>query len=196
MDIVKTFPADFPALTHPAPDAEVLAAQINAAITSAEVVGTILDDTTITIQTDVDPSGADLTAIDAVCAAHTGTPFVNGVQKVFAEAVQTETGTAYVTKAALQSGYLRAADYLINWYAELAVAAADATSGVLGRVLWNGTERAESSNNTAFYDCFSGSVIVSADELSAPTLDVQLRRVGTSNTAQIRRIRLSIAPLR
>lgn len=194
-EIVKNVPAGFPALTQSMPDSEVLAAQINAAIASAECEGIILDTGVCKLQFDLTPSAGDLTLINNVCNAHTGVGYTRGVQTLFSEAVQTETGTAYVQKAALASGILAGGNYLVNWYCEIAVLTADATSGVLARVLWGGTERAESSNNVTFYGSFSGSVIVAVAALTAPTLAIELRRVGTANTAQIRRMRVSIAPL-
>jgi hypothetical protein len=194
-EIVKNVPAGFPALTQPTPNSEVLAVQINAAITSAQCVGVIQDPGICKLQFDVQPSAGDLTAINTVCSTHTGVGFTRGVQTLFSEAVQTEPGTTYVQKAALQSGILLGGNYLVNWYCEIAVTAADSTSGVLARAMWGGTERAESSNNLAFYASFNGSVIVPVAALATPSLAIELRRVGTTNTAQIRRIRFSIAPL-
>jgi len=194
-EIIKSVPADFPALTQPGPDGPVLMAQINAAISTAECVSIINNHPDYTVQFDVEPSAGDLTLVDSVCAAHTGVPFATGVQKLFAEAVMTETGNSYVEKASLQSAPLSAGDYLVNWYSEIAVLLADATSGVQARVMWGGVERAESSHNLSFYQAFGGSVIVTIADLEAPELSIELRRVGTPNTAQLRRVRMAIAPI-
>lgn len=195
-EIIKTYPGpDFAALIEPAPNAGVLQAEINAAISSAQVIEISVAGGTVTIVTDTTPDAGDLVIIAAVCAAHTGEGFVTGVQKTNSEAVQTELGTSYVEKASLVSGKLSGGEYLINFYCEISVLAADATSGAQARVVWNGTERAEHANNLEQYTAFSGSVIVDADTLDAPTLAIELRRVGTVNTARIRRIRLSIAAL-
>jgi hypothetical protein len=194
--ITKAVPGGFPALTTSNPDPEVLEAQVSAAISSAKIVGMIFGSAaSVVLQFNVAPSAADLTAIDTVCNAHTGVGYVDAAQTLFSEAVQTEPGTTYVTKATLQSGPLAAGNYLVSFYSEIAVVTADSTSGVSARVLWAGVERAESSNNLTFYNSFSGSVILAAAALDTPSLVMQLRRVGTANTAQIRRIRFAIAPM-
>jgi hypothetical protein len=195
-EITKNFPGtDFPALTKPTPDPEVLQAQINAVISSARCIGIVLNPGTCKLQFDATPSAGDLALINSTCAAHVGNGFEAKIQKVFSEAVQTEAGTAYLDKASLVSGLLAGGDYLINWYCEISVALADLTSGALARVLWDGTERAECVNDLAFYTAFSGLVVVTQAQLSAPSLTIQLRRVGTVNTAQIRRVRLSVVLL-
>jgi hypothetical protein len=195
--ITKNVPGGFPALTTSWPNIEVLEAQIGAAITSAKCVSTFstVATGTLVLQFNVTPSAADLTAIDNVCNTHTGVGYVRGAQTLFSEGVQTEPGTTYVTKATLQSGLLAGGNYLVSFYSELAVVTADSTSGVSARILWAGVERAESSNNLTFYTSFSGSVILAANALDAPSLVLQLRRVGTANTAQVRRIRFAIAPI-
>jgi len=193
-DILKSYPGDFPALTMADPDAEVLQAQVNAAISSAELIGTTIGGGGVTLTFDVEPSAGDKTVIDNVCAAHTGEPFVISIQKMFSEGVQTETGTTYVQKASLMSGPLAGGEYLITWYCEISVLTPNSTSGVLARVMWQGSERAECVHNSDFYQSFSGAVIVDALPLDEPSLAIELRRVGTANTARIRRIRMSITP--
>lgn len=194
-DIVKAYPADFPVLTQSIPAADVLQAQVNAAIASADCLAVTIGGGSVLMTFDVEPSAGDKTLIDNVCAVHTGEPFVQAIQKTFSEAVQTEPGTTYVQKASLMSGPLAGGEYLITWYCEISVqAAGGTTSGALARVMWNGTERAEHSNSSDFYTSFSGAVIVGALVLETPALVVELRRIGTNNTARIRRIRMSISP--
>lgn len=190
--ITKNYPADFPALLTSVPNGGVLQVQINAVITSAECQSISISAGVVTMNFDVEPNAADLILIDAVVAAHTGEPFVQGIQKMFSEAVQTEAGTTYVEKASLLSGVLAGGEYQINWYAEISVDTADGTSGVLARVMWNGTERAEAANDLSFYQSFNGSVIVDVDAGTSPTLALELRRVGTPNIARVRRVRMSI----
>ena len=130
---------DFP---NQAVDASVLTAEINAAAGGAAVVeGITIEGDTVTIEFDSDLSSGAEAALNAVIAAHQGTGFVEGVQRVFVEAEQTEPGTTYVTAGQLDSGILAAGDYLIGWYCEFSVLTANGTSGVAVQVTWNGTER-------------------------------------------------------
>ena len=195
-EITKTYPADFPSVTTGKPDAQVLEVEINASISSTTCIGIRIPNAqTGVLQFDVEPSAADLTAIDNVCAAHTGESFADGVQRDYTEAEQTVTSTTYQTMGGFQSGPLSGGDYLVTWYGEISVATADSTSGCLARFLYGGVERAESSNATSFYVSFSGSAIITVPALSRPILQMQLRRAGTTNTAKIRRIRIAMAPL-
>lgn len=183
---------DFPNQTI---DASVLTAEINASSIGPVLEGITIDGDDVVITFDDDLSTGEETTLDGIVAAHQGDPFVEDIQKLFSEGVQTETGTTFVEAASLDSGLLAAGEYLITWYSEISVETGDNTSGVIARVLWNGTERAESAGNLSFYQSFGGSVIVDVNALAAPSLSVEFRRVGTANTARIRRIRLSIAPL-
>jgi hypothetical protein len=149
----------------------------------------------LAVFTTTDLSGPQVTALAAIIVAHTGAGFTSGVQRLFSEAEQTSTATAFVTAATLTSGLLAAGDYTINWYCELSVATQDNTSLCVGSLSWDGTERASGANPLAFYVPASGAVTVTVADLTAPVFTVQFRRVGTANTARVRRIRLSIVPV-
>ena len=192
-EFVYSILEDFPNQTV---NLAVLTAQIKALPSGA----TLLDH--------IDVAGDDLTvfttanlttpqedALDGVIAAHLGVGFVEGIQRLFAEAEQTNTTTTLNTAATLSSGLLDAGDYLLSWYGECSVQTTDNTSLCVVSVAWDGTERASGAGPLSFYMPFSGSVAVSMPALTQPTFTVQFRRAGTANTARVRRIRISITPL-
>jgi hypothetical protein len=183
---------DFP---NDAVNVAVLTAEINAAGGGSFLDHIDVGGDTVTVFTTTDLTAPQETGLDNVIAAHQGVGFVEGPQRLFSEAEQTTTSTTAQTAATLTSGLLAAGDYLLTWYAEISVQTADATSGAIASVLWDGTERGTHGNNLAFYQAFSGVVIVTVAALAAPVFAVQYRRAGTSNTARVRRMRLSISPI-
>lgn len=183
---------DFPNQTL---DLAVLSAEVIQAIGTPALTGVTVTGDNVLISFGDDLSLPQETTLDGVVAAHQGVGFIEGVQRLYSESEQTTTSATDQVAATLNSGILAAGDYLVTWYAEHSVLTQDNLSGVVSRVLWNGTERAASANQLSFYTSFSGSVIITVTALDTPTFEVQYRQAGLPNTARIRRIRLSITRL-
>jgi len=181
---------DFP---NQAVNTDVLTAEIEGSSITTALVGisVLNDDVDITF---VDAlSGADKTTLDGIVAAHQGVAFSDTVQRVFSEAESTTTDTSYQEKLTLSTGPLPEGDYLISWYCEIGVDTLLGGSGVFAQVTYNGTERGFTSSSSDFYRSFSGSAIVQLSAGDSPTIAINWRRVGASNTAKIRRARLLVA---
>lgn len=183
---------DFP---NQAVDLTVFQLEIEASSITATVEGVTINGDDVTIDFDTDLTVDEETTLDGVVAAHQGTGLVEGVQRAQANAEQTNATTTNATAVELQSGPLKAGDYLVSWYCEISMESDIDGSGIFCQVLWNGVERAFDSTAQSNYTSFSGAVVVPSNDLDAPALDIVFRRVGAANTARIRRCRVSISPL-
>jgi len=117
------------------------------------------------------------------------------VQKAVASNEQTNSTNTWETALELVSGPLEAGEYEVGFSCEIAQLNADVNSGVQARVLYNGSEAQSMVANFNIYDVRSASTPVTVDNFDAPIIEIQFRRIGTSNTARIRRCRLSITPI-
>lgn len=194
-DVIKNYPADFPALTEPTPNLGVLQAQIRAVVTSATLIDVSSSSGVVTLNFDVAPSAGDLTLIDGVCAAHTGVGFTQGIQKSTDMSEQTNATTTFAEALALNSGMLAAGDYQLQVSFEFKVQNSVAGSGVQAEVLLDAVERVSFSSDLITYDSRYIAAPVTFSDLDTPVISVQFRRAGAANTASIRRIRIAIVPL-
>lgn len=181
---------DFP---NQAINEDVLTAEIQGSSISTPLVGISVsgDDVDIIFQDAL--SAGDKTTLDGLVAAHQGVPFSDTVQRAFSEGESQTTSTDYQEKLSLSTGPLPQGDYLVSWYCEIGVDTLLGGSGVFAQVTYNGTERGFTSSDSDFYRSFSGSAIVQLSAGDSPTIAINWRRVGASNTAEIRRARLLIA---
>lgn len=194
-DVVKNYPADFPALTEPAPHLGVFQADVRAVVTSATLIDVSAGSGVLTMNFDVSPSAGDLTLIDGVCAAHTGVGFTGGIQKAADMSEQTNSTNVLAEALALNSGPLAAGDYQLQVSFEFKVQNAVAGSGVQAEVQLDGIERASFATDVTVYDARYIAAPVTFSDLDAPVISVQFRRVGAANDALIRRVRIAIVPL-
>lgn len=183
---------DFP---NQAIQPDVLTAEIEASSITTALVGITIvnDDVDITFVDALSPT--DKNTLDLVVANHQGEDLAPPVQRVNSEGESTNSTTTYEEKVSLDSGPLAEGDYLITWYCEISTDTFVSGSGVFAQLVYNGVERGFSSTSQDIYLSFSGSATVFANTGETPTLALNFRRVGASNTAKIRRARMSIALL-
>ena len=143
---------------------------------------------------------ADVTLVDAVVAAHTGSAFSSKHQKAILQAEATNNTTTDETRVSLDSGVLPAGIYTIMWYAEIAVTSLLANTGasVAMVVTKNGNgavEAGSSVNDLPYYTSFSGSYQLEVTDGDQWVLALTWKRIGTSsNPAKIRRARIFLSP--
>ena len=177
-------------------DASVLDAQIRASsISSAVLDGINIEGDVVTINFDDFLVFADSETLKALVAAHDGSGFEESVQLLLSEGEQTNTTTTFAEAARIDSGFLRAGYYLILFTCELAVETNNGTSGCEVQLEWNGAERAIHRSGESLYTTFSIPVTLEVNDLATPSLVMNFRRIGTANTAKVRRIRMSITPV-
>lgn len=171
-------------------EAEILGSSITTALVGINLDG---DNCDITFEDAL--SAPDKTTLDGIVANHQGVPLFGGVQRVNSEGEDTNATTTYQDKLTLNSQPLQGGDYLIIWYAEISLSSLIVGSGVFAQVRYNGVERGFSSSSSDQYMSFSGSATVTVEAGEAPSIVVAFRRVGVAATAQMRRVRVSIAPI-
>ena len=140
---------------------------------------------------------ADEAAQIALVAAHQGQAFGPIVQRDAAEAVQSTTLNALQVALAATAQPLPAGKYLLAVYCETRMSAVVANSGVEAQVDYDRgagfVNVAEDNWGEAQWHAFSAAGIVTLQSGDTPTLRVRYRRIGALNTAEIQRVRMSIA---
>lgn len=169
---------------------------INAGL-SVTVGGVSPNSTTCTIVLLGTPTATDITKINAVVAAHTGTAFSPTLKTVYAEAVQSDDSGNEVVLATLTTGVMPAGVYLSSWYVELATASYSTTTGSCGRVKYNlsgsgDVEGAITTVGSPAFTSFSGALAVVMKDGDTYVNKLTLQRVGTSgNAAKAQRARMT-----
>lgn len=131
--------------------------------------------------------------VDAVVAAHEGSPFVDLPVRVVDVSEVVEASGVEVSVGELQAEPVPAGVYLVSWYCELAInGGAEAAVGKLyysrnGNPL---NQVAAASKTGAEYDSFSGSAPVDMLAGDSVALSLRLQRSGAAGEARVRRRRL------
>lgn len=152
---------------------------------------------TCRIEWDTDLTPAEEMTQATIVGDHQGVPFEDGVQRVtaLAEQVNALSDYANLVAAELESAPLDGGEYMLSVSFELAALNVVAGSGAQAQVRFNGSEVALASTDLNVYDVRSVSQPVAVQAGDTPTIDVRCRRVGAANTARIRRVRISLAPV-
>lgn len=142
---------------------------------------------------------ADLTAIDAAVAAHTGASFASTVQNDISQAEQSDDSGIPVTKASVSTGPLPAGDYQITWTAEIATSTNSTTSGAVVRLMGgkNGNPPTEQKQHTnagnSTYEHFGGGLPIAMKDGDSWDLQIEFERIGAAgNAARCRRAAVGI----
>lgn len=153
------------------------------------------DDVEIVFDTDL--SAPEVTTLDGIVAAHQGIPFNNGAQRVNAIAVQDNATTTFQTAATLNMEPIGLEQYILSFYCEVRVNGGNNNSSVRFQLLLDGSDVAEGgTEGVTFFDSRSGSLLISTNRGAAPVIEMQWRQAaGSSTTAQIRRVRISVVPV-
>lgn len=199
---------DFP---NGAVDLTVLTAELEGSTITADLVGVTLIASqppggigdppppidTCRIEWDTDLTPAEEITQATIVGDHQGVPFEDGVQRETVLPEQTNGSSDYadLVAAVLASDPLEAGEYTLSVSFELAVLNATAGSGAQAQVRFNGAEVALASSGLNVFDMRSASQPVAVQAGDTPTIDIRLRRVGAANTARIRRVRISLAPV-
>lgn len=154
------------------------------------------DPDTAIIEFDEDLTTNEEVTLSTIVGSHRGDPFVDGVQRETAlgERVTATSDYSDLVAAVLESGELEGGEYTLSVSFELAVSTANNTSGAQVQVRFNGMEVASAASALQVYDLRSVSQPVALRSGDSPVIDVRCRRVGTANTAKVRRVRISLAP--
>jgi len=176
-------------------DPSVLTAEIEGSTITATLTGITISEDDVAIDFDTELTGDEQTTLATIVGNHTGEPFHEGPQRVNVIAEQTNTTTTWENAAVLDSEPVPAGDYIIAFYYELKIQDTSDTSACQVAVTFNGSEVSTGISGVTQWDSRSGSAIVALTAGDGPTLAVQWHRIGTANTAVIRRIRMSLTPL-
>ena len=153
------------------------------------------DDCEIVFATDL--SAPEVTTLDGIVAAHLGIPFNNGTQRVNVIAAQDNATTTFQTAATLAMEPVGVDQYVLSFYCEIRVTGGNNNSQARFQLLLDGSDIAEGGvEGLTFFDCRSGSLLISTNRGSAPVIEMQWRQnSGAATTAQIRRVRLAAVPV-
>lgn len=169
-------------------NATMLIQEINAALPGAtlENITTNGDEVLIQFADALSPTDKDI--LDTVVGNHTGE--VTSQSAVYSQSVgETEiTSISWVQKLNLQVPALKRGDYLFTWYCEIKTNG----TGVAAQVTYNGNEQGFTAWNVNQYHSFSGSVVASQNEGSAPLIALNVKVLG-SGPVFVRRARLSVS---
>lgn len=170
--------------------AEILDSSITTALLGINLNG---DDCEIAFEGPLSPT--EQSTLDVVVSNHQGEQTTSDLQYEYSENVESTTETSWQDKLVLESMPLTGGHYLITWYAETKIGAATPIAGAFVRLTFNGSERGISVNDLTQWVSFSGSAVVNLAAGKEPILAVQYRVLGGANEANIRRVRLAIAPV-
>lgn len=182
---------DFP---NQAVDTSALDAEIRAESNiTTDLDGVAYDGQDTVTCTFVDPlSAPEEAALDAVIGQHQGAPLVSTPQRVNSLPLQDNSDTAWQDAATLAPGSLQGGDWQVAWYSEIQMSSQGNNTGVQARLLVDGVERALTTNDLEFWQAFSGAGLLQFQDGDAPVITMQFRRIGQNNTAQIRRVQISL----
>lgn len=164
---------------------------------SVTVQSVSVSDTVCNVFFSGDLLAADITAVDAVVAAHEGEPFGSLLQSELSESLETDDSGDVVVKAARETGPMPAGTFLISWYLEIATTSNTGTSGARGLlyVTKNGgsqIERGISHNSENQFRAFSGSLATSVLDGENYKFELGYQRIGVAgNAARAQRARLT-----
>lgn len=188
---------DFTSLGGNSVNANILKQEFEDAGLTVTVQGVSVSASVVNAQFAGDPTSGDLSAIDAVIAAHTGGDFAATLQRAISEAADSDDTGDEIEKVSLDTGALPAGIYLLGWYLELATTTTTGTSGARGRlqVTKNGgtqTERAQSNAENDQWDPMSGSLSEEVVDGDSYEFALTFERIGVSgNAARAQRGRLT-----
>lgn len=132
------------------------------------------------------------TELDTIVGNHQGVALLDTPQRANSLAEQTNSTSTWEDALTLSPGALKGGNWQVTWYCEIKVQTQDNNSGIFARLTLNSTERTFSSSASDQYQSFSGSGLLTFNDGDTPVLDLQFRRVGTSNDALIRRCQIAI----
>jgi hypothetical protein len=194
--VIRSYPlADFP---NGKCNAAILAQEIKDDPAVSVEPSVQLSGTTVTVQFAALITAAEVTALDALVAAHQGDDFAAAVQAVAAEGA-VSTGAAKLGLVTLTSGPLAAGTYLGGWYGEskLAAAAADTGARLSMDYTLNGgatAEAAGSTSNIVDWESFAGSYPLTLLDGESVSVVLSVQRVGVGAVnADARRARITLA---
>jgi len=194
--------AEFTSTTPPGnPNEDIFATEVAGEALSAQPDQVYAAGTDIVVQwTSALPVAADITALDALVAAHTGGAFASNTQQSIVEAETSDDTGDPVVRNTLTTGQLPGGDYVLAWYAEGKVDAVVAGTGVAIRFYMtkNGgsrEERGSYSGDLNQYNPFSGTAVINVDAGDEYVFETEFEKLGaTSNPAYIQRCRTYLKP--
>lgn len=138
-----------------------------------------------------EPDAGDVTTLDAVVAAHDGTPFVEGTQSVQSLGEDSTTLGALQSKISATSGPLSGGDYLLTCYCEIKT---DGTgsAGVEAQVSLDGSPISEDNWDLAQWHAYQCSGVITVQDGDRPDFALDFRRIGAAATVSIRRARVAL----
>jgi hypothetical protein len=173
----------------------VLAAQIVAASLSVPLAGQPqLTGSAVVLTFTGELSASDITALNAVVAAHTGAVFGSTLVQATDTSDTTTSGSAYVTKLTLNAGPLPAGTYLGTLDCEHFLDTLVASTFSDALLSYNGSALYEDSWEQAVPHVFSVVVPFTVVDGATVTLLLQYKNVGAV-TVHCRRARLCIAKI-
>jgi hypothetical protein len=178
-------------------DASVLTVEIERSSITPRLNGITINGDVVAIEFDTDLSDDEVKTLGLIVAAHQGIPFNDGPQRVNVVAVQDNATTSYVVAATLKADPISTLNYSLSFYCELRTLTGVTDASSQFSLLLDGSEVASGGvESFEFFDARSGALVISATTRGvSPVVELQFRRNGPVDTAQIRRIRLALVPL-
>jgi hypothetical protein len=184
---------DFP---NQAVDLTVLTVEIENSSIAAVLAGINLIGDTVEIFFDVALSPTDEATLDGIVANHQGIPFNNGPQRVNVIAAQDNATNVPQTAATLAADPIGTEQYQLAFYCELRVQNNTNNGQARFEILVDGQEVASGGvEGVGFFDARSGALVINTSRGASPLVELRFFRAGQNDTAQVRRIRLSLVPL-
>jgi len=184
---------DFP---NQAVDASVLTVEVENATIAPTLDGININGDAVALEFDADLSAPEVTTLDGVVAAHQGVPFNEGPQRVNVIAAQDNATTTYAEAARLDADPVATDKYQLLFYCELRVQNGNNNARAQFQLTVDGSEVASGGiEKLGFFDARSGNLVISTNRGLSPSIVMNFRQNGNSDTAQIRRVRLALIPL-
>lgn len=175
-------------------NAPVLAAQIAAAALSVPLIGQPqLTGSSAVLNFTGTLSAADVTALNAIVAAHTGAAFGATITQASDTTDSTNATTTFATKLTLTAGPLPAGVYLGAWACEHYLDVLVANQGTDTQLLYNGSVLYEDTWNQAFPHLFGGALPFTVIDGAQVVLTLQFKLLSAAALAHCRRARLAIS---
>jgi hypothetical protein len=169
----------------------VLNAQIAAASLSVPLISTQLTGASVLLTFTGELSAGDITALNAVVAAHTGVPFGSTLVQSSDLTDTTTSSTSYVSKLVLNAGPLPAGTYLGSFACEHYLDTLVASTGSEAQLLYNTGVLYEDTWNQAYPHLFGSAIPFTVIDGAMVTLELKYKALGAV-TVHCRRARLGI----
>jgi hypothetical protein len=143
-------------------------------------------------------SSSEITALDAVIAAHTGDDFPSDLRYSASSVAQSDNSTnTPVEKLSIATDPLPAGRYRLSCLCEFDCSGTAPNTAAQVHLLYNGAEQLADTWEEIAAHSFSASMDIDIAGGNSITLALTFNKIGTGSlTAQCRRARMSIAPLR